>query len=291
MYCYYKTNCGIVCKITIPCVFRICILFLVVSLVISSSIRPSTVTSVELQPDNTIPQINAGIKNFHFFVQIPIIFFWIRRVSEPPVTHSKKSEQISFSEKYCFGVKPHNDLKSLMKCDWSKYPLLYDKSIISKFMFCCFWKIAYWKRMIFRNCFGLMPTYPVKILSNCLRHKHASEAIWLILMFPCVCLIKSTIWVILRNSKSAKLFFKKFKRYVSTIFTLWWNVCASPITSSISRLDCTLITDCNGTFWLQISCNGNYRVGGTGLFPVPTSHTTVRTVRYTAVLYLRWNFT
>jgi hypothetical protein len=26
------------------------------------------------------------------------------------------------------------------------------------------------------------------------------------------------------------------------------------------------------------------RVGGTGLFPVPTSHTTVRTVRYTAVL-------
>ena len=29
------------------------------------------------------------------------------------------------------------------------------------------------------------------------------------------------------------------------------------------------------------------RVGGTGLFPVPTSHTTVRTVRYTAVLYLR----
>ncbi len=37
--------------------------------------------------------------------------------------HSKKSEQISFSIKYCFGVNPLSDLKSLMKCDWSKYPL------------------------------------------------------------------------------------------------------------------------------------------------------------------------
>ena len=36
---------------------------------------------------------------------------------------------------------------------------------------------------------------------------------------------------------------------------------------------------------------GRNRVGGTGLFPVPTCHTTVRTVRYTAVLYLRCHFT
>ena len=33
--------------------------------------------------------------------------------------HSKKSEQASLSEKYCLGVKPDNDLKSLTKCDWS----------------------------------------------------------------------------------------------------------------------------------------------------------------------------
>ena len=32
------------------------------------------------------------------------------------------------------------------------------------------------------------------------------------------------------------------------------------------------------------------RVGEAGLFPASTSHTTVRTVRYTAVLYLRCTF-
>ena len=36
------------------------------------------------------------------------------------IYHSKKSEQTPFSVKYCFGVKPDNDLKSLIKCDWSK---------------------------------------------------------------------------------------------------------------------------------------------------------------------------
>ena len=39
----------------------------------------------------------------------------------------------------------------------------------------------------------------------------------------------------------------------------------------------------------KVSKSKSNRVGGTGLFPVPTSHTTVRTVRYTAVLYLRCN--
>jgi hypothetical protein len=37
--------------------------------------------------------------------------------------YAKKSEQTLFLEKYCFGVNPLNDLKSLIKCDWSKYPL------------------------------------------------------------------------------------------------------------------------------------------------------------------------